>query len=503
MEKENPLKAQRREKLETLRSQGVNPYVTRFKPDAKASDITEQYGETSKEELEEKQVSAVVAGRIMAKRDFGKAAFLQVRDETGLVQVYIQKAKLGDELFELYQMMDIADFVGVEGTLFRTKTDELTLKATNIQLLTKSMETLPEKFHGLTDVETRYRQRYVDLIMNPDVRDSFRKRARIIQEIRNFFLERDYLEVETPMLHPIAGGAVARPFITHHNTYHSDLFMRIAPELYLKRLVVGGYEKVFEVNRNFRNEGVSPRHNPEFTMLEFYEAYATYEDLMDMTEELIRRISCQVLGSEQIKYQDYDLDFSKPFARTTIGDLILQYTDYTQDQIEDRELLTNALKKMGVAVLDSYGLGKLQFLLFEETVEEKLIQPTFVIQHPTEVSPLSKRNEENPDVVDRFELYIAGREIANGFNELNDPEDQKGRFEDQLKDREAGDNEAHMMDEDYITALEYGLPPTAGEGIGIDRLVMLFTNAASIRDVILFPLLKPQAKNQEETTTAE
>lgn len=499
MEKENPLKAQRKEKLETLRNKGVNPYVTSFKPDIKAADITKQYDSATKEELEEKQIRAVVAGRIMAKRDFGKAAFLQVRDETGIVQVYIQKAKLGDELFAIYQLMDIADFIGVEGTLFRTKTDELTLKAENIQLLTKSMETLPEKFHGLTDIETRYRQRYVDLIMNPEVKDAFRSRAKIIQVIRNFFLERDYLEVETPMLHPIAGGAVARPFITHHNTYHSDLYLRIAPELYLKRLVVGGYERVFEVNRNFRNEGVSQRHNPEFTMLEFYEAYATYEDLMDMSEEMIRRISREVLGSEQIKYQDYDLDFSKPFTRARISDLILQYTDYTSEQLLDREYMTNSLKKMGVEVLESFGIGKLQFLLFEETVEEKLIQPTFVIQHPTEVSPLAKRNEENPDVVDRFELYIAGREIANGFNELNDPADQKGRFLDQLKDREAGDNEAHMMDEDYITALEYGLPPTAGEGIGIDRLVMLFTNAPTIRDVILFPLLKPQARNPEET----
>lgn len=499
MEKENPLKAQRKEKLETLRNKGVNPYVTSFKPDIKAADIAKQYDSATKEELEEKQIRAVAAGRIMAKRDFGKAAFLQVRDETGIVQVYIQKAKLGDELFAIYQLMDIADFIGVEGTLFRTKTNELTLKAENIQLLTKSMETLPEKFHGLTDIETRYRQRYVDLIMNPEVKDAFRSRAKIIQVIRNFFLEKDYLEVETPMLHPIAGGAVARPFITHHNTYHSDLYMRIAPELYLKRLVVGGYERVFEINRNFRNEGVSQRHNPEFTMLEFYEAYATYEDLMDMSEEMIRKISREVLGSEQVKYQDYDLDFSKPFTRARITDLILEYTDYTAEQLLDKEYLTDSLKKMGVEVLGSFGIGKLQFLLFEETVEEKLIQPTFVIQHPTEVSPLAKRNEKDPDVVDRFELYIAGREIANGFNELNDPADQKGRFLDQLKDREAGDNEAHMMDEDYITALEYGLPPTAGEGIGIDRLVMLFTNAPTIRDVILFPLLKPQAGNQEET----
>lgn len=492
MSVENPLKAQKREKLEQIRKKGINPYCNTWKPDHKIGTVIQQNHALSKEELTEQKIELAIAGRMVAKRDFGKASFMQLKDETGTLQVYVQKNQLGDEQYELYQQqLDIADFIGVRGSLFRTKTDELTMRADQLILLTKSIELLPEKFHGLTNIDTCYRQRYVDLISNTETMERFRLRSKIVQQIRNFFLNKDFLEVETPILHPIAGGATAKPFMTHHNTYHTDLFLRIAPELYLKRLIVGGYERVFEMNRNFRNEGVSPRHNPEFTMLEFYQAYATYEDLMDLTEALFKNLCQSLFDKMQLNYGETVIDFSQSFTRATIFDLLLEKAGYEEEQLRDIAFLTAKLQEKEVEVLDTFGVGKLQFLLFEEEVEETLLQPTFVIGYPTEVSPLARQSDNDPEITDRFELYIAGKEIANGFSELNDPEEQQRRFLQQLEDREAGDQEAHMMDEDYVNALEYGMPPTAGEGIGIDRLVMLFTDSPSIRDVILFPLLRP------------
>jgi len=494
MTQESNLKAQKKEKLEKLKQLGINPYVSEWRPNSTATEIKQKCEHLSKEELEsQEEYNFKIAGRIIAKRDFGKAAFVQLKDANGTIQIYIQKATLGEHLFEIYKLTDIGDIIGITGEPFVTKTGELTVRAKTFSLLTKSLETLPEKFHGLTDIETRYRQRYIDLIVNPSIKETFFLRSKIIQKIRNFFLSQNYIEVETPMLHPIAGGATARPFVTHHNTYSTDLFLRIAPELYLKRLIVGGFDRVFEINRNFRNEGISPNHNPEFTMLEFYQTYSTYQDLMDLTENLLRTICDQVLGKKNITFLEHEINFDLPFARKSITELIHEHTNYSEEQIQDTSFLTQELKKHNIEIHNSFGLGKLQFLLFEELVENKLIQPTFVIQYPTEVSPLAKCNENNPEVVDRFELYIAGKEIANGFSELNDPQEQQKRFENQMIDRDAGDEEAHRMDLDYVNALEYGMPPTAGEGIGIDRLVMLLTNSPSIRDVILFPLLRQQS----------
>ncbi len=492
MEELNDLLKLRRAKLDELREQGINPFANDFRTTHVATDVHAAHAGHDKVALEAIDTAYAVAGRIMAQRDFGKAAFVQLQDRSGRLQIYVAKQEVGDEVFESFRKFDVGDIIGVVGTPFRTKTDELSLRASSLRLLTKSLQPLPEKWHGLTDVETRYRQRYVDLIVNPEVREVFRKRTEIIRLIREYMQNSDFLEVETPMMQPIAGGATAKPFITHHNTLKMDLFLRIAPELYLKRLVVGGFERVFEINRNFRNEGISIQHNPEFTMMEFYQAYATYEDLMDFTEKLICHVAMQVVGSLKFTYGDKEVDLTAPWERLTVRQAIVKYSDLTEADLDDRAKLLDFAKKRGLELDKNTGHGKLLTEIFDEVAEPQLWNPVFITEYPTEVSPLSRRNDVNPEVVDRFELFIVGRELANAFSELNDPIDQKGRFEDQLKEKAAGDEEAHAMDEDYIRALEYGLPPTAGEGIGIDRLVMLLTNSASIRDVILFPQLRKQ-----------
>jgi len=434
-----------------------------------------------------------VAGRMMLKRVMGKASFATVQDATGRLQLYITRDALGEELYAAFKHWDLGDIVGAAGTLFKTRTGELSVKVADVRLLAKALRPLPEKFHGMTDQEQRYRQRYVDLITNPASRDVFIKRSQIVQAMREFFVARRYLEVETPMMHPIPGGAAARPFVTHHNALDMQLFLRIAPELYLKKLVVGGMERVFEINRNFRNEGISTRHNPEFTMLEFYEAYQDYHYLMDLTEELIREVAQRVLGRTAIEYQGAPIDLGKPFDRLTMAQAIHRYNPaHPLPELERPEYLREALAPFAVEVFPTDGIGLLQLKLFEATTEAKLVQPTFIIAHPTDVSPLARANDANPAVTDRFELFITGREMANGFSELNDPEDQAARFQAQVDAREAGDEEAMYLDADYLRAMEYALPPTAGEGIGIDRLVMLLTDSPSIRDVILFPQLKPE-----------
>ncbi len=486
--------AQRRTKLKELREQGGNPFANGFAIDATADAVHTTHAEQDAAALEEFETNYHVAGRIMAKRDFGKAAFIQIQDRTGRLQVYVAKNLVGEESFERFRKFDLGDIVGIEGRPFRTKTDELSLRAGSIQLLTKSLLPLPEKWHGLTDVETRYRQRYLDLMVNPDVREVFRKRSRIISLIRDYMVNKDYLEVETPMMQPIAGGATAKPFMTHHNTLKMDLFLRIAPELYLKRLVVGGFERVFEINRNFRNEGISIQHNPEFTMMEFYQAYATYEDLMDLTEELICHVAEQVVGSLKFMYGEREVDLSRPWQRLTVCEAVVKYGDISAADVADRDRLLTYADKLGLELDKQIGYGKLLTEVFDAVAEPELWQPTFITQYPTEVSPLSRKNDQDENVVDRFELFVVGRELANAFSELNDPDDQRERFVKQLLEKDAGDEEAHAMDEDYIRALEYGLPPTAGEGIGIDRLVMLLTNSQSIRDVILFPQLRPESK---------
>jgi lysyl-tRNA synthetase class 2 len=494
MDNPNDLIAQRRAKIDALRDQGVNPFANDFRVDSTAGEIAEQHGAHDAEQLEALAANYAIAGRIMAKRDFGKAAFIQVQDRSGRIQAYVARNQLGDEAFSLFSKLDVGDIIGLTGSPFRTKTGELSLRAASLRVLTKSALPLPEKWHGLTDVETRYRQRYLDLIVNPDVREIFRKRSLIISLMRDFMVARGYLEVETPMMQPIAGGATAKPFVTHHNTLKMDLFLRIAPELYLKRLVVGGFERVFEINRNFRNEGISIQHNPEFTMMEFYQAYATYEDLMDLTEEMICHIAEQVVGSLQFVYGDREVDLRRPWRRLTVREAVLKYGEIDPADIDDRERLLAYAGRLGLELDQQISYGKLLTEVFDEVAEPELWQPIFITQYPTEVSPLSRKNDQDPLVVDRFELFIVGRELANAFSELNDPADQRDRFVGQLAEKTAGDEEAHAMDEDYIRALEYGLPPTAGEGIGIDRLVMLLTNSASIRDVILFPQLRPEAK---------
>jgi lysyl-tRNA synthetase class 2 len=493
-ESPNEILAQRRAKLDELRSLEVNPFANDFKVTHVNREIHQAHNDHDQTRLDELAAHYSVAGRIMAKRDFGKAAFVQMQDRSGRMQVYVAKNQLGEELFDVFRKVDIGDIIGVSGQPFRTKTGELSLRASSLRLLTKSLLPLPEKWHGLTDVETRYRQRYLDLIVNPDVRDVFRMRSRIISLIRRFMVDRDYLEVETPMMQPVAGGATAKPFVTHHNTLKMDLFLRIAPELYLKRLVVGGFERVFEINRNFRNEGISIQHNPEFTMMEFYQAYATYEDLMDLTEELICHVAEEVVGSLRFTYGDQDVDLTRPWQRLTVREAILQYSELSEGDLENRQVLLAYAAKLGLELDKHIGLGKLLTEIFDEVAEPHLWNPVFITEYPTEVSPLSRKNDHNPEVVDRFELFIVGRELANAFSELNDPDDQKERFVKQLAEKEAGDEEAHAMDEDYLRALEYGLPPTAGEGIGIDRLVMLLTNSPSIRDVILFPQLRKEVK---------
>jgi lysyl-tRNA synthetase class 2 len=492
MEELSELLLQRRRKVDTLWEAGINPYPNDFKPQHTSADIVAAYGDT--ELLDASSDNLVVAGRILARRSFGKAAFIQLQDRKGRIQLYVKKDEIGEDAFTNFETFDIGDIVGAEGYPFRTKTGELSLHARNIRLLVKSLHPLPEKFHGLTDVETRYRHRYVDLIVNPEVRELFIKRSRIVNLIRAFMAGRDFLEVETPMMHQIPGGATARPFITHHNALDMELYLRVAPELYLKRLVVGGMERVFEINRNFRNEGISVRHNPEFTMMEFYQAYATYEDLMDFTEELFCHVAQEVLGTLDFTNQGLEISFQRPWKRLTVREAVLEYGDIEAKQLDDRDLALAYARSIGLALKDDIGYGKLLMEIFEEVAEHKLIQPTFITEYPTEVSPLSRKNDHNPDLVDRFELIIGGREIANAFSELNDPVDQKERFLTQVAEKDKGDEEAHYMDEDYVRALEYGMPPTAGEGIGIDRLVMLLTDSASIRDVILFPQLRKETK---------
>ena len=489
---ENHIIAERRAKLAAWRESG-KAYPNDFRRENLAARLDELYGEKTKEELEATPIAVTVAGRVMLKRVMGKASFLTIQDLSGRIQLYVQKDAIGEAAYEDFKKWDLGDIVGAVGTLFKTKTGELTVQCSEIRLLSKCLRPLPEKFHGLTDVEQKYRQRYLDLATNEETRFTFVARSRMIQSIRNYMTHHGFLEVETPMMHPIPGGAAAKPFTTHHNALDMELFLRIAPELYLKRLVVGGFEKVFEVNRNFRNEGLSPRHNPEFTMMEFYEAYADYRSLMDFTEGLIRQAAREALGTEVFDYQGRTLDLSKPFRRMTIAEAIhYHHPGYNLSMLGDAGWLKQKLADLKVEVLPTSGLGTLQMQLFEETTEAELWEPTYIVDYPTEVSPLARRSDKNPDITERFELFIVGREIANGFSELNDPEDQAARFMEQAKAKEAGDEEAMYYDADYIRALEYGLPPTGGCGIGIDRLVMLLTNAPSIRDVILFPQMRPE-----------
>ncbi len=493
-EDENQLIAQRREKLSAMRERG-NAFPNQFEPSHKAGTLHIEHGEKEKEALAEEGVSVSVAGRMMSRRVMGKASFAGLRDVSGNIQLFVQKQQVGEELYNDFKTWDIGDIVGASGTLFITKTGELSIKVSQLNLLTKALRPLPEKFHGLSDQETRYRQRYVDLLMNEETRATFRMRSQVIAYIRQFLIERQYLEVETPILHPIPGGAAARPFTTHHNALDMDLYLRIAPELYLKRLVVGGFERVFEINRSFRNEGLSTRHNPEFTMLEFYQAYATYEHLMDITEQMFRGLAENVAGNTDIPTEDGEgvFDFAKPFARLSMFDSILQYNEsISAEALADLSQATQIARSLHIEVNPSWGIGKIQTEIFEATVEEKLHDPTFITMYPTEVSPLSRRNDDNPAVADRFELFVGGRELANGFSELNDAEDQAERFKAQVADKDAGDEEAMHYDADYVRALEYGMPPTAGEGIGIDRLVMLLTASPSIRDVLLFPHMRPE-----------
>ena len=478
----------RLEKCNKLRKMGLNPYVNSHIISSPISDILERFSKEDDVLPENEEFSA--AGRILAKREFGKTAFLTIRDRSGTIQVYIKKALLSESDFEIYNLSEVGDFIGVKGTLFRTKTGELTIRAFNYRLLTKALRDLPEKFHGLKDVETRYRQRYLDLIVNNDVKDVFIKRSQIIKEIRDFFTNYGFIEVETPMMHSLVGGAAAKPFITHHNALDMSLYLRIAPELYLKRLVVGGIERVFELNRNFRNEGVDTKHNPEFTMIEWYMAYADYNILMDMIEELVTHLAKKINNSEKLEYGNLTIDLTRPWARLTMAQSIEKYGNISQDDISTYEKAKQVAQNLKITIDASWGHGKIISEIFEAVAEEKLINPTFIIDYPKEISPLSKSKEDNPELTDRFELFVAGMELSNGFNELNDPIDQKERFQKQVDSRNAGDEEACMMDEDYIRALEYGLPPTAGAGMGIDRLVMLLTNKQSIRDVLLFPYMR-------------
>jgi lysyl-tRNA synthetase class 2 len=489
---ENQIIAERRAKLAELRRAG-QAYPNDFRRDSLAADLHGLHGSEGNETLEPKSIRVAVAGRMMLKRVMGKACFATLQDMSGRLQLYVTLDGVGAEVLDAFKRWDLGDIVGATGTLFKTKTGELSVKCDSVRLLSKALRPLPEKFHGLADQEQSYRQRHLDLITNPASRDVFIKRSQIVQSIREFFVARGYLEVETPMMHPIPGGAAARPFKTHHNALDMELFLRIAPELYLKRLVVGGLERVFEINRNFRNEGISTRHNPEFTMLEFYEAYRDYRYLMDLTEELLRTVAQRVLGTTTVTYQGETIDLGKRFDRLTMAEAIHKYhPEYPLAELAKPAYLRVALAPFDVEVFPTDGIGLLQLKLFEATTEELLVQPTFIVAHPTDVSPLARANDADPSITDRFELFITRREIANGFSELNDPEDQAARFAAQAAAKEAGDEEAMYYDADYVRALESGLPPTAGEGIGIDRLVMLLTDSPSIRDVILFPQLKPE-----------
>ncbi len=489
---DNKLIAQRREKLAALREQGFK-FPNQFRPDALAADLHEKHGEADAESLERDPLPVKVAGRMLLKWVMGKASFATLQDRSGRIQLFLQRDVLGQEAYQAFKGHDVGDILGASGELFRTKAGELSVRVTQLELLTKSLRPLPEKWAGLTDTEARYRQRYVDLTMNPEVREIFRTRSRIIRAMRDFFDARDFLEVETPMLQAIPGGATARPFVTHYNALDRDFYLRVAPELYLKRLVVGGFERVYEINRNFRNEGVSTRHNPEFTMLEFYQAYADYHELMDLTEELFRQLARQVKGDTRFEYQGQNLDFGAPFARLSMAEAVLAHNPaLSAADLADVEALRRYAEELKIDAADM-GPGTLLTEIFEASVEHQLIQPTFITGYPAEVSPLSRASDEDPGLTDRFELIIAGREIANGFSELNDAEDQAARFQAQVAAKDAGDDEAMFYDADYVRALEYGMPPTAGEGIGIDRLAMLLTDSASIREVLLFPQLRPEA----------
>ena len=495
MDQSSNLLKQRRDKAKLLAESGVNLFRNDFKSPNPIAEILPRGELLAAESYEENGHRYRVAGRIMSMRKFGKAAFFHIQDETGRLQIYAKRDLLGDEEFKLFKKWDVGDIVGVHGRLFKTKTGELSVEASKLVLITKSMRPLPEKFHGLTDVETRYRQRYVDLIVNPEVRETFKKRVDVIRLMREFLTNRGFLEVETPMMQPVPGGATAKPFKTHHKALGIDLYLRIAPELYLKRLLVGGFEKVFEINRNFRNEGLSTRHNPEFTMLEFYQAYATYHDLMDLTEEMISWLADEVTGSMELTYQGQQVDLSPPWKRYTMDEALIEVGGLDKSVLQNDDAIMQLAKAKGIKLQPETGPGKAKTELFELLVEEKLVNPTFVTSYPTEVSPLARCNEEDPSVTDRFELFITGREIANAFSELNDPDAQFKRLEKQIAER-GDDEEVHPeLDHDYVRALEYGMPPAAGEGIGIDRLVMLLTDSPSIRDVILFPHLKPEAGN--------
>jgi lysyl-tRNA synthetase class 2 len=492
MMEESEILRQRKEKIKDLRSTGIQLFPNDFRAGHTSREIIQRYGDWSAEALQGLEEVFACAGRVMAIRDFGRAAFVQLQDRTERIQVYLRRDLLGEDAFSLAKRLDVGDFLGVRGRLFRTKTDELTIEASFIQLLAKAYRPLPEKWHGLADVEVRYRQRYLDLIVNPTVKETFYKRSKIIQRIKAFLLQRDFLEVETPMMQPIPGGATARPFKTHHNTLDMDLYLRVAPELYLKRLMIGGLERVFELNRNFRNEGVSAQHNPEFTMLEFYQSYSTYVDLMTLTEEMIGEVAEHVLGTLKFTYQGTPLDLTPPWPRVTLKDALKQYGKVDEEVLSDRGAAAHLTRELGLDVLKDESHGELLVNIFEEVVEPKLIQPTFITEYPVEVSPLARRKDADPTVTERFELFISGREIANGFSELNDPEDQGERFRAQAAER-GNEDEAAFIDKDFLNALEYGMPPAAGEGIGVDRLVMILTDSPSIRDVIFFPQMREKA----------
>lgn len=492
MTEDNKLIAERRAKLNAIREQGV-AFPNDFRRSHLAVDLHRDYDDIDKETLDPKGIEVAVVGRMMSKRLFGKGGFANLKDVSGDIQIFIQLNQVGEEKFAEFKTFDMGDIVAGKGVLFKTKTNELSVKVTELLLITKSLRPLPEKFHGLSDQETRYRQRYVDLIMNQGSADVFKMRSRMVSHIRHFMEQRDFLEVETPMMHMIPGGATAKPFTTHHNALDLELYLRVAPELFLKRLTVGGFERVFEINRNFRNEGVSTKHNPEFTMMEFYWAYADYNELMDLTEGLFRSLAENVKGETAFDYQGHALDFAQPFRRQSMASLVAEYNEgLSEADCHDLNKMQTFCVNQDISIDKKWSKGKLLAELFELTVEEHLIQPTFVTEYPIEISPLSRRNDDNPEITDRFELFICGNEIANGFSELNDPEDQAERFKAQVAELEAGDEEAMHFDADYIRALEYGMPPAAGEGIGIDRLVMLFTDSASIRDVLLFPYMKPE-----------
>jgi lysyl-tRNA synthetase class 2 len=489
---------QRRANLDALRQLGVDPYPRRFDEAVSIGSVVADHGAKTGEQLEAARLTMRTAGRILAIRSFGKANFLQLSDGRARIQVYVRQDSVSERDFAIFKLLDIGDWVGVDGRLFRTKTNEFSIWASGLSFLSKCLLPLPEKWHGLQDIETRYRQRYLDLIVNPDSRRVFEIRSRVVTAIREFLIARDFLEVETPMMQLMAGGALARPFVTHHNALDMRLYMRVAPELYLKRLTVGGIERVFEINRNFRNEGISTQHNPEFTMLEFYWTYADYNDLMTLTEAMLQQVSTKAVGTDQLTFGDHSISLTPPFRRLSLREGARAAAaqrlgaDVTEAELRSREGAAAVASRLGVAVAPASGPGKIAADIFEALCEDDLVRPTFVYDFPTEVSPLSKQKPDDPDTVERFELYIGGFEVANAFSELNDPAEQRRRFEEQLRQRAGGDEEAHAMDEDYIRALEYGLPPAGGEGIGIDRLVMLLTNSPSIRDVILFPLMRPR-----------